>query len=989
MKKILLLIAIISFPILMNAQDWNTETGATTCFSSPRVTDLNGDGIMDIVVGGGIESNFNINGEFEFNLSDYGVMAFDGADGTLLWNTEANDQMFGSATFYDITFDGKKDVFIGGRNANLMALNGATGEIIWEFYPDNELGTAGDNGYYQFYTSQLVSDYNSDGRRDLLVANGGDKTIPSFQQDGRPPGKIMIISSVDGSVIAEAEVTDGQETYMSPLVVDPYRNGEYSVIFGTGGETVGGGLYAATIDEVLAGDLSGATLLASGESKGFIAPPTLADLTGDNVFDIVGVSFGGVLFAIDGRTYEPIWPEIQVANSETSASPTIGLFTDDAVPDIFITFGIGIAPSFSDFVHVMIDGATGEIVYEEMMGVTQFGTSNALDMDDDGFDEAILCVNYHSGNFQPPYSHEYLVIDFNDDTQTSLFGELPGVNIFSTPFIGDLGDDDSLDMIYIHNTDEMAFGSEDGVTINKVSLSLPDSLVVSFGGYMGHDHDAKYYNRMADCADDKANFFNMFINSEISCAGAEDATVTVNASECPCMASQCQYLWDNGDSTKHAYNLSAGYHYVTITHDDPGMCTMISRVMVEEPAVVDLAISDPSCVGESGMAEIMNPNIESDTTYVYLWSTAPTDTTQELSLENLTAGDYNVTISNANACEQVIDFTITDPTPIALETNQFNVDCFGGNNGSLSATAAGGSGSFTYIVGNDTTDNVEQLVLTDLVAGDYMVSAIDENGCATEAVSVSIEQPEEFTGQAIQQDNNCYDEENGSYAVDLSGGTGPFKYIWNGITSDPTSSNPVIFSGLAAGDYSVEFLDANDCSINFDFTITQPDSISIVVNVSQSETHQDSTANGVLSSYALGGTPPYEYQWNDEAGQTTNSAYDLPAGVYTVSVTDSLGCQSSTSIEVPYEFGVSNNDWRPNNIQVYPNPSKDIFEVNIANNELISWQVIDISGQVIKANSLVDGNSIKIDLSSYSTGLYLLELNLENQQIIKKLSLIK
>jgi outer membrane protein assembly factor BamB len=92
--------------------------------SSPRAADLNGDGVLDIIMGAG---------KNEYEHSDQGILAFDGNTGELIWQQEAGDQVFGSATFLDINGDGVQDVFIGGRSNQLRALDGKTGEVIWTY----------------------------------------------------------------------------------------------------------------------------------------------------------------------------------------------------------------------------------------------------------------------------------------------------------------------------------------------------------------------------------------------------------------------------------------------------------------------------------------------------------------------------------------------------------------------------------------------------------------------------------------------------------------------------------------------------------------------------------------------------------------------------------------------------------------------------------------------------------------------------------------
>ena len=102
---------------LAQTLQWSSFVDSITSFSSPRPVELNGDTIMDMVVGGGEEGV----------PTNYGMMAFDGANGNLLWNVSANDEVFGSAIFQDITNDGINDVFMGGRYGIFKAIDGSNG----------------------------------------------------------------------------------------------------------------------------------------------------------------------------------------------------------------------------------------------------------------------------------------------------------------------------------------------------------------------------------------------------------------------------------------------------------------------------------------------------------------------------------------------------------------------------------------------------------------------------------------------------------------------------------------------------------------------------------------------------------------------------------------------------------------------------------------------------------------------------------------------
>ena len=167
--------------------NWSTTIDSVSVLSSPRAVDLNNDGIKDVVIGSGTDSAY----------SNYGVVAINGANGQVLWTTPTRDEIFSSAQFLDVNNDAVKDVIIGGRDAQLLAINGVDGSLIWEFYPHYLTHPPADSGYYNFYSSQLIQDITGDNLKDVLVTNGGDHQATQF--DPRPPGHLMIIDGSSGA----------------------------------------------------------------------------------------------------------------------------------------------------------------------------------------------------------------------------------------------------------------------------------------------------------------------------------------------------------------------------------------------------------------------------------------------------------------------------------------------------------------------------------------------------------------------------------------------------------------------------------------------------------------------------------------------------------------------------------------------------------------------------------------------------------------------
>ena len=205
---------------VISQQVWTNFVDSVSTLSSPRAVDLNGDSIKDIIVGAGTDSAF----------SNYGILAFDGSNGQQLWHLPTPDEIFTSAIFQDINNDQVPEIIMGGRNAQLYAINGATGQIIWEYFPQNIGLNPADSGLYNFYSAQFLPDMNGDNINDLLVANGGDHKASPF--DPRPPGYLMVVNGVDGSLIAKAVMPDSGEIYCSPVLYDRMGALGLCVVFG-------------------------------------------------------------------------------------------------------------------------------------------------------------------------------------------------------------------------------------------------------------------------------------------------------------------------------------------------------------------------------------------------------------------------------------------------------------------------------------------------------------------------------------------------------------------------------------------------------------------------------------------------------------------------------------------------------------------------------------------------------------------------------------
>ncbi len=465
-------------------QVWETGFIDVGIFSSPRAADLTGNGIKDFVFGAG---------KRELTETEIGVVALDGETGEVLWSLPARDEMFGSAGLLDITENGLPDVIIGGRSASLFAINGQTGEVIWEFLSDIDFYEAREMGYLNFYNPQIIPDQNGDGLSDILIANGGDVTVPPGDP-GRPTGKLMILSGRNGEIISEASVPDGNETYMSAVIAKMNESDEdYTIIYGTGGETLGGNLFRTTLSDLLNGDISNSIIIASSTVKGFIAPPVLADLNNNGTLDIVANAVEGTIMAIDGTNNSLIWSQY-IENTEAYASLAVGHFLDKERVDIFTTLSIGVWPALLDTQQLLIRGDTGEIIRSDNLGHFQTASPVAADFNNNGFEEILLSVNVARETLAGSRSYENMLLmyDFNNDLIIPLTETVPGANVASTPWVGDIEGDEKLDIIFVQLDENVNIFAMNGFRMIRLRSDLKSDKKIRWGAYMGSEYSGIY-----------------------------------------------------------------------------------------------------------------------------------------------------------------------------------------------------------------------------------------------------------------------------------------------------------------------------------------------------------------------------------------------------------------------------------------------------------------------------------------------------------------
>lgn len=304
---------------------------------------------------------------------------------------------------------------------------------------------------------------------------------------------------------------------------------------------------------------------------------------------------------------------------------------------------------------------------------------------------------------------------------------------------------------------------------------------------------------------------------------------------------------------------------------------MLPTIMKAQPIVVTVTGTNVTCAGNNNGTATANAS-GGWFPYTYLWSNGATTQT----ITGLAPGNYCVTVTDIDLGTGTGCITITQAPGIGVDVYCQSQICGNVPDGTAAAVPNGGTPPYTYLWNNGAiTPEIQGLA-----AGIYTVTVTDANGCtATDFCEVGF-WDEGIWLMASHTDVTCFGQNNGTAHVSVMSGVGPYTYSWSNGGNGPDIIN------LAPGTYTVTVVDQGTGCSNFtSVTVTQPAQLVCT----PSSIPANCGLNGTATITVTGGTQPYVYNWSN--GQSSPSI-SVPAGTYSVTVTDANGCTCVNSVTV-------------------------------------------------------------------------------------------
>lgn len=358
-------------------------------------------------------------------------------------------------------------------------------------------------------------------------------------------------------------------------------------------------------------------------------------------------------------------------------------------------------------------------------------------------------------------------------------------------------------------------------------------------------------------------------------------------------------VWNNGVTGTTLSNVGVGVHCAMIR--DQNGCSMEACFEVtfkSAPLAIQSTVQNVACNGRNnGQINISIFGGVPPYTASFSDGQAFPSSSGLLTRSNLRAGTYSFTVTDKSGTSVSGQETISEPAPLALAGAAVLHDSEApGCTGSIQLTIQGGNAPYTVAWGNGSTG----LVLSNLCAGAYVATITDAKGCTLTTDSIRVNT---FSASAVIVDNECPDMKNGQIDLSVSGGVEPYSFVWQDAQGNQIGTAADLGS-VGAGSYTLRVTEASGNELSKVFVVRTLSNLGISVEVLTNfrgfGVSCPAGSNGSLRATGLNSDGNFAYEWTRDGVLLGTSATlsNQPAGVYTVMVSDGLGCTVTRQIEL-------------------------------------------------------------------------------------------
>ena len=379
-------------------------------------------------------------------------------------------------------------------------------------------------------------------------------------------------------------------------------------------------------------------------------------------------------------------------------------------------------------------------------------------------------------------------------------------------------------------------------------------------------------------------------SSPVGCSGTCDGSATIGVSGVP---GPFTFLWSpepgGGQGTPFATGLCAGVYSIDIS--DGNGCLATVTVLITDPGSLALigTPTDISCAGECDGSITLQPS-GGTAPYTYAWSPAPPQGQSGATLTGLCAGAWTATVIDANGCSISDSFTIAEPDELVLTTSSTPSTC-PVCDGTATVDLVGGTAPFAIAWSLAGTPVGQDATITGLCGGLYTVDVIDGGGCSQQA-TVQVADPNGETLVPNDGQVSCANDCDATVSVDLVCSAPPCVLQWTDADGNLVAGDVAEVEDLCVGNYTVQVTNADGC-VSF-ATATVSPSQTITPNLSSTPVSCSGVCDGTATVGPVGGVEPYTFLWSN--GADTPQATGLCAGVYSVTIGDQSGCDTTVTV---------------------------------------------------------------------------------------------